>query len=387
MMKILHLCLGAVFIDNHSYQENMLPKYHALLGNEVKVIASVMTFDKNGKDSFLLPSENYDSGDGYKVTRLGFKKTFGAIDVLLRRYEKTYESLADEEPDVIFVHGSQFWDIRQVVKYKKNHTSVRVYVDNHADFFNSSKNWISKNILHKIIWRHCARSIEPYADKFYGVTPGRCDFLKDVYNISPGKIELLVMGADDEKIMFDKKTEIRKSIRESLNISKDDFLIITGGKINERKNIHLLIEAVTDISLSNVKLIVFGTPALSMKNIFENMSKSDRIRNIGWIESEKVYDYFLASDLAVFPGTHSVLWEQAVGTGTPCVFKYWKGMNHIDLNGNCKFLYKDDKTEIIMVLESIISDRDEYLTMKKCAEENGIREFSYRDISRRALKI
>ena len=27
-MKIVHLCLGCFYIDNYSYQENMLPKFH-----------------------------------------------------------------------------------------------------------------------------------------------------------------------------------------------------------------------------------------------------------------------------------------------------------------------------------------------------------------------
>lgn len=53
-MKVVHLCLGCFFPDNYSYQENMLPKFHKQLGYDVEVIASLATFDKNGKASFLV---------------------------------------------------------------------------------------------------------------------------------------------------------------------------------------------------------------------------------------------------------------------------------------------------------------------------------------------
>ena len=48
-MKVVHLCLGSFFPDNYSYQENMFPKFHKQLGYDVEVIASLVSFDKNGK--------------------------------------------------------------------------------------------------------------------------------------------------------------------------------------------------------------------------------------------------------------------------------------------------------------------------------------------------
>ena len=43
-----------------------------------------------------------------------------------------------------------------------------------------------------------------------------------------------------------------------LGISADDFLLVTGGKIDQKKNIDLLMQAVERINSSHVKLIVFG---------------------------------------------------------------------------------------------------------------------------------
>jgi hypothetical protein len=61
-----------------------------------------------------------------------------------------------------------------------------------------------------------------------------------------------------------------------------------------------------------------------MKDEIMNLLDSSAIRYLGWVPSEKVYNYFFAGDLAFFPGTHSVLWEQAVGIGLPCILKNGK---------------------------------------------------------------
>ena len=42
--------------------------------------------------------------------------------------------------------------------------------------------------------------INPYVNKFYGVLPARVDFLINEYKLPKNKVELLVMGADDDCI-------------------------------------------------------------------------------------------------------------------------------------------------------------------------------------------
>lgn len=72
-MKIVHLCLSAFFIDNYSYQENILPKYHVKMGHVVTVIASLFTYNKEGKGCMLEGYTEYDDRNGYHVVRLPYK--------------------------------------------------------------------------------------------------------------------------------------------------------------------------------------------------------------------------------------------------------------------------------------------------------------------------
>lgn len=345
-MKIVHLCLASFFPDNYSYQENLLPKFHKELGYDVEVIASTQSFDEHGKVCYLSNVGTYRNEYDIKVTRLPYK-TDNKIWKKLKRYQGCYEAIRRAKPDILFIHGGQFLDIDQVVRYAKENPKVVIYVDNHADFSNSATNWISKNVLHKIIWRMCENKIEPYTKKFYGVLPVRVEFLKEMYNLPENKCELLVMGADDEKVESAARQEVRKKIRMKYGIADDDFLVMTGGKIDKWKTQTLLLmNAVQNIDRKNLKLVVFGSVTQELEEKVKELADGQKVQYIGWVQAKDSYNYFAAADLVVFPGRHSVFWEQVTGQGIPMLVKDWPGTHHVDLGGNVAFLENDCVEEI-----------------------------------------
>ena len=161
-MKIVHLCLGAFFPDNYSYQENMLPKFHKRMGHEVEVIASQETFDASGKPSYTDFAGSYQNEYDIKVTRL--KCSFpDKVNRKLKKYVGVYKAIDESKPDLLFIHNCQFISIFDVIKYLKKHPDTKVFVDNHSDFMNSAKTGLSKNVLHGVIWKNCAWAINKYA--------------------------------------------------------------------------------------------------------------------------------------------------------------------------------------------------------------------------------
>ena len=383
-MRITHLCLGCFYPDGFSYQENMLPKFHKQQGHEVTVIASLQTFDKNGKTAYMDHASSYLNEYDIPVTRLDYKKPL-RVYRKMKRFEGTYEALCEAAPEVLFIHGCQFLDTDKVIRYLKEHPDIKVFVDNHADFSNSASGWASKNLLHGVIWKRCAHRIDPYVKKWYGVLPARVDFLKDIYDLPESKIELLVMGADDDKVRKALDPSVRRDFRERYGIAQDDFLIMTGGKIDTAKQqTILLMQAVNRLADEKVKLIVFGSVIPELKEKVE-ASCSDKVQYIGWIQSDDSYDCFAAADLVVFPGRHSVFWEQVAGLGIPMVCKFWEGTTHVDLGGNVRFLYRDSEDEIEEVLRDITGSSEVYARMKQAAFE-GRQIFSYDDIARRCLE-
>lgn len=385
-MKILHTCLANYYADNQSYQENLLPKYHQRLGYEVEIIANCITIDNDGHFIYDNGVTRYKNEYGISVTRLQFKKPL-FLYRRFRRYVGLYNALEESNPDVIFIHEPQFLDTDVIVKYLKKHPNVILYADNHADLQNSARNWVSRYILHGFVWKMAAKKLLPYIEKYYGVLPARVDFLKDVYNLPDEKCELLVLGADDDLILQVSTSEVRDRIRKQYGISDDVILIVTGGKINNNRPETLnLMKAVARYDNPHVKLLVFGNVSDNLKDDFDNTLKNSSIIYIGWIKSKDTYEFFSASDLVVFPGLHSVMWEQAVAQGKPCVFKKIKGFDHVDLGGNAQFLNDSSVDEIERVLKELIEHPEKINQMKKVAEEKGMETFSYLNIAKRSIK-
>lgn len=383
MAKIVHLCMCGPVTDGWSYQENLLVKYHRKMGHDVSVIASEWIWGEDGnlkKDR----RKTYVNEHDVTVIRLAIEHNKG-IEFKFKKYVDFYKTLEKEKPDILFVHGCQFLDIWKVRDYLKRNTQVKAYIDNHADFSNSGTTWLSKNILHGIVWKAGAIAIEPYIRKFYGVLPARVDFLKDMYGLPKGKIELLVMGADDELVEVANCQSVKDEIRKACNFTKDNFVIVTGGKIDyAKRQTLLLIKAIQMIPDENLRLIIFGSVEDAIKDEFyELCGKDRRIQYIGWISVEDSYKYFAVSDLAVFPGRHSVMWEQVVGQGIPLVCKYWEGTTHIDIGGNVRFIYEDSVEKICEIIEEA---RNEYSEMKKMAVENNYRDFLYQRIAAKAIE-
>ena len=380
-MKILHLCISAFFIDNYSYQENLLAKYHVKQGHEVTVIASPFTYTAQGIGMYLKEASSYFDPNGFKVVRLLYKKPF-KLNRLFRHYDGLYKSIKCVEPDLIFLHGVSFGDTVVIRDYIKNHPHVILYADNHADYINSAKNWLSKNILHRIFWRRSAKLLEPYLKKCWGVTPLRCKFLKEMYHIKQELIEFLPMGVDDDSIPNDREW-VKCNVRKELNVKDDDMLIFTGGKIDSLKNIHVLLEALTDMRDQKIHLVICGTLTPQMQWLKAIIDSDIRVHYLGWCSAERVMDCMIASDISFFPGTHSTLWEQSVGIGIPIICKQWEGMDHVNINGNCLFVKGEDVEELKYVINSI-KDTAKLDKLKSLAIEASS-EFLYSNISKKAI--
>lgn len=382
-MKILHIHLTTgYFNDTMAYQENMLIKYHKILGHEVTLITGPYELIENRV--VYVGKKQYINDDGVRVIRLQIVK--GQTNrTKLKKYKDVLYNIQKCAPDVIFSHGCQFVDILDIKKYAKKNRNVKIYVDNHADYSNSATTWVSRNILHKIIWRYFAKQIEPYTQKIYGVLPARVDFLIELYGLSQNKCELLVMGADDKLVSMAFQEDVKRNVRKKYNIDVADFLIVTGGKIDQWKKQTVLLEkAVNRMKRKNVKLLIFGSVIPELKEQIMSLC-NENIKYIGWLSVEDSYKVIGAADLAVYPGRHSTLWEQTAGQGIPMVVKHWEGTHHVDMGGNVKFLYRDSVKEICDTLEELLDGTQKFVTMRRVAKE-CCKYFLYSTIAKESIE-
>ena len=382
--KIVHLQFAGPYSEGYNYQENILPKFQRNDNNDVQVWTSNFAWDKGELKEVPLCDKLLN--DGVRLVRFKYKTVFNSFLTNKIRYVSgVYKRLIQEKPDFIMLHDVQTAVLPQVARYLSRYPNVKVIVDCHTDFSNSARNFLSKNILHKVIYKSFVKLIDPYVYKFYGTLPARVDFLVDVYGVDRNKCDLLVMGADDDIVSEVLSNNPRQRIRNQYGIDDSEFLVVTGGKLDRFKTQTLSLMRAIHTLNSNVKLIVFGSIDPCLIDEFNELVDNKQIFYAGWLDGFSSYEYFASADLVVFPGRHSVYWEQAAGLGVPLVVKYWEGTNHVDLGGNVAFLYDDSVEEIRLTIGAISSNNEIYNTMKRVALEKGIEYFSYRKIAQRCL--
>lgn len=389
-MRILHCCLSNFYIDNYGYQENILPLMHKYQNHEVAILASTETYLKNRKIGYIKPS-TYFTNEGIPITRVPYVKWLPVkVACKLRVYNGIEKMLDDFNPEFIFLHNFQFLSVLDIVSYVIKHPGVKVVADSHTDYINSARDFVSRRILHGIIYKYCAKKSDKIVSKYYGTLPIRSDFLSRVYGVPENKISFLPMGVNDLSIDYLKRDDIRRCVRRDLGVENNDFVIITGGKLNKLKNIDVLINSFRKIENKKIKLLIFGKPEPNFEKEFSNLiSQNNKILYLGWLSATDTYKYFFASDLACFPGTHSTLWEEAVGLGIPAIFKYWEGITHIDRGGNSLLLDNPTEDSLYNWLLNVCDNIDDlYANMKKRATSKDVMNyFSYSDIAKRSIDI
>lgn len=377
-MKIVNLALGNTYNEGWGYQENLLTKWQKLNGHDVTVITSRMVNNKNDDGYHLTDPCEYTNDLRIKVIRLDYPFNIWPIRTL-RIFKNLYKTIEKENPDFIFIHNGQFLDSLKVCKYLKNHPNCKASCDNHADETNSAKSFFPK-VLHYTIWKYCMNRLNKYVHKFYGVLPIRCDFLKKYYNLPDNKVDLLVMGVDDE--LIEKAGVDSIQFKKDHNLSSDTLNIITGGKIDHYKTETLnLMEAVKD--QKDIRLFIFGSIGDEIKDRFNELL-SDNMTYLGWLTQEESYAALKSCDVAIFPGRHSVIWEQCVGLGIPLIVRSWPGTNHVDIGGNSIFLKEGSTQELKHEIDKL-KDRSYLNNLKEKSLSNNKEQFSYKHIANKSI--
>lgn len=381
-MRIVHIAPNAPYNENWGYQENILPKYHRKMGHDVTLITSCFKHE-NGKIVDTAEEDRVQE-DGVRLIRRKQRRLISRTISNCVAYIPVYGLLKEINPDFIFFHGLISWSVMDAVRFKKSKPSCIIVQDNHMDYnIGYSSDTLRKKLL-RSWYRYLNHRSIGFVARVYGVTPWRKTYAADYFHIPEDKLDVLIMGADDVKIDFSRKQEIRQEIRNRYGINDETFLIVTGGKIDKNKKTDVLVKACADIQ--GIKLLVFGQIADDCEDYFRGLfHRKDNIIYAGWIDANKVYDYYLAADLVVFPGQHSVLWEQACACKVPCLFARWDGMEHVNNGGNSAFI--DDVS--VVGIQSKIQEllfTNTYYKMKTVAESEKTDVFLYSNIAKKSLE-
>lgn len=379
-MRILNICMGAPFSEQYTYQDNLLSKYQQKHGHDTIVLTTTRMRNEQGKVVNTSSGERV-LGNGVTLIRMPAP---GKLFQFLGIYKGLYQKIAEIKPDFIFIHGLTSFVPASAIRYQKKNPKVRIVADNHQDEGTTYTKKFPYNIIlscFKMLWKLWIHRVECV----YGTTSWRKAFAGEYLGIPENKLDVLIMGIDSDQLPGNSET-VRQQVRKELKIGDQEFVFITGGKLDKHKLTLEALRAFHEIVHESARMIVFGSIGADIKSEFEELvMKDDRICYIGYIDSKDVHRYFLASDFGVFPGRHSVLWEEAIGCGLPCIFKAYEEKDHTDVCGNCIRLKDLSQESIYVVLRDVITDQQRYHALKESAL-HAAEQFSYHAIADKSVE-
>lgn len=380
-MRILHLCLACFYIDNYNYQENVLPKISKEKGREVKIIASTESYLDNRQLGYV-ESASYFTEYGVPIVRLPYKKIIGKrLSTKLRFYKGLYKEIEAFKPDIIFSHDLSFCSLSEVIKYVKRNPEVCLLADTHTAYYNSGRNWISLNVLHKMIYKPVIKSAIPYLKRYYYIAPAERDFSLEVYGVPKNIMEYLPLGGvipDD-----DTKKSFRYRYRKELGIDDEELVFIHSGKLDELKKTAMLLKAFSNNKTLKARMIIIGSISDSIKNEVMTLVDSDRrIEYLGWKESTVLLEYLCASDLYCQPGSPSATLQNAICCGNAIMAMPMEGYKMLD-EGN--FIWVDSEKSIENAFNNISEGKIDIEDLKKHSMISAKKYLNYEDMEQRII--
>lgn len=373
-MKIVHICISAPYIDGWGYQENLLPEYLSELGTDNYVICCANIFPEylglEQKNSIKARGKRYTNG-AIKVVRIMAHKLTTTFIVP----RGLHAALKEIAPDVVFHHGINCTSLVESYRYCRKY-GAKLFVDNHADEYNISKNKVWVLLYHKVLLRCTIRFISDHVALYYGVTNGRCSFMTKYYGLPCERVELLPIGADTNRSDCLPSKDV---LRQKYGYSSSDKIVITGGKMGVGKGTDTLIRVLGRLNdkTDPIKLILFGkfedgeTEKLAERSHF--------ITRYGWCDRQQTLELLKIADVACWPVHHTTLIEDAVSVGTPLILRKTTTTAHlIEKNG----FWIDDSLEVI--IDRFFTDKQ----LRLATVENALqmkKKLSYTVIANRVI--
>lgn len=380
-MRILNIAMGANFTEGYSYQDNLLSEYQYKLGHSVTVLTGLSTWNDCGMKIQTTPCDKI-MDNGVRLIRI---RPGNKIMNIVGFYPQISEIISNIKPDLIFIHGLCNLIPIQAIKYKKKYSKTILVADNHQDQDNFNfKKFPFSQLLR--LWRMGWKRWNKHFNYIYGTTGWRKDFAVDYFGIPEEKTDVLPLGVDTDNLSED-SSKVRSDIRNQLNIDEKAFVFIHGGKMNMDKRTIDIISSFSKIENENIRLILFGSVAENIRSLFDTLvGKDKRIIYVGHLLSKVIHRYFFASDFSLFPGLHSVLWEESIGCGLPGLYQSFSAHDHTNLYGNSILIKADAKLDTIYnIMEKVVSDKDFYASLKLNAERAS-KDFSYYDIASKSIR-
>jgi glycosyltransferase involved in cell wall biosynthesis len=191
--------------------------------------------------------------------------------------------------------------------------------------------------------------------------------MKKLINRYKIKKEIVVIpNAIDLHIFQEKDEQVCKKIREQLELTQEDVVLLYVGRLSFEKNIDKIIKSLAllkDKNIDKVKLVLVGEGAAlnKLNNIVKSAGLQQHVKFVGAVDSETVKSYYQISDIFTFASTSETFGMviiEAMASGLPVLAVRAPGAVDIISDGFDGMLVEDDVSEFSARLELLIKNKD-----------------------------
>lgn len=346
-MRILIVTTGNEFTPSMLYKENYIIKAAQDHGDEIFVFANQYTYVK-GKTELAVAQEKIE---GYTLKRFKYR-SYGnkMLTSRVRRIDGLENEIVRLKPDLIFFNCGQVYNIKNLKLIKQALPDVKIVIDFSTKYLNSARNWFSKNIQHRLMYRSWLQEALPYVDKIFYISQESKVFAQEMYKIPDEIMEH--NNLPGETIPVETKMAYKHEVFAKLGMTKDTIMFMYSGKIYPEKKVAHLVRAFVRTKVPNFRLIIIGVynDAASRLTIAPLIASDKRIKFMNFVSGSELTKYVCAADLYIQPGSISQTCQTAVCCGTPLCFNDIPTHREI-YNGNGFFV--DSEEDIYNVFETI----------------------------------
>lgn len=379
-MRILIVTTGNEFTPSMLYKENYIIKAAQDHGDEIFVFANQYTYVK-GKTELAVAQEKVE---GYTLKRFKYR-SYGnkMVTSRVRRIDGLENEIVRLKPDLIFFNCGQVYNIKNLKLIKQALPDVKILIDFSTKYLNSARNWFSKNILHRLIYRSWLQEALPYVDKIFYISQESKEFAQEMYKIPDEIMEH--NNLPGETIPVETKMAYKHEVFAKMGMTKDTIMFMYSGKIYPEKKVDHLVRAFVRTKEPNFRLIIIGVynDDASRLTIEPLIASDKRIKFMNFVSGSELTKYVCAADLYIQPGSISQTCQTAVCCGTPLCFNDIPTHREI-YNGNGFFV--DSEEDIYNVFETIGKNPAILKEMSGKAYQMANEELDYHVIYRKILQ-
>ncbi|MFO7668349.1 MAG: glycosyltransferase family 4 protein [Bacteroidales bacterium] len=321
-MKVLHI--EDRFHPGMGYQINFFARYH-----HPDHPFSILT-----ADSARLWSASGEATDFREIDR-EFERAYGVSIIRLpttldRRNRQNLwlkgltGAIRKIDPDILYVHTIESYSSLRVILSRRTLSRYRVFFDTHT-LLNQFQSGLKFKMLLWFLRNVASKRMVRFDAKVFATVPENRMILEKKYGIPADRILYSPIGTD--LILFGYDPVRRTRLREKEQIGQQECVLLYTGKINRRKNPHLVLKALELIETKiNVPFYIYFVGASDQAYFEENMkvgfiNEKIHVKFVPAVPVPELAGWYSMADFAVFPAENTLSALDAQACSLPVIMQ------------------------------------------------------------------